>query len=164
MLIWKHRDNPDFVQGFTDALTKFSDEQTVFDEIEFYLPQLAHMIVHLEVDWPNQALEKFALVVCQSSLHVALQLNWILLAAMEDYQPEDADGYWNPNSNPVYYTRCARLLQVKQGRMKGREGIAREWQEAISPRFFLFVLAPYDSLPLPLYRTLNDVWSMAVLS
>lgn len=138
-MIWKHRDNRDFVQAFTEALTRFADEQTVFDEIEFYLPQLAHMIIHLEIDWPIQALERFALVVCQSSLHVALQvmkrwtqpdvpcrhssfacrcrfarvpqLNWILLAAMEDYQPEDAAGNTNPNRNPVFYTRCARMLQ-----------------------------------------------------
>ena len=75
LMIWKHRANPDFVMAFTEALAKFSDEQTVFDEIEFYLPQLAHMIIHLEVDWPIKALERFALVVCQSSLHIALQVS-----------------------------------------------------------------------------------------
>jgi phosphatidylinositol 4-kinase len=75
LMIWKYRNNQDFVHDFTDALVKFSDEQTVFEEIEFYLPQLAHMIIHLEVDWPNKALERFALVACQHSLHVALQVS-----------------------------------------------------------------------------------------
>jgi hypothetical protein len=37
----------------------------VFEGIEFYLPQLAHMIIHLEVDWPTAALEQFVLIVCQ---------------------------------------------------------------------------------------------------
>lgn len=37
----------------------------MFEGIEFYLPQLAHMIIHLEVDWPTAALEQFVLIVCQ---------------------------------------------------------------------------------------------------
>lgn len=42
-----------------------SNERRVFNGIEFYLPQLAHMIVHLDVHLPSSALEQFALVVCQ---------------------------------------------------------------------------------------------------
>jgi hypothetical protein len=49
--------------------------------------------------------------VCQQSLHVALQLNWILTAALEDYQPETPDGKPNKKSNPVYFSRCVKLLQ-----------------------------------------------------
>ena len=44
---------------------QYSDQKTVFEGIEFYLPQLAHMIIHLEVDWPTAALEQFVLIVCQ---------------------------------------------------------------------------------------------------
>jgi hypothetical protein len=29
----------------------FVDEKKVLSEIEFYLPQLAHMIIHLDIDW-----------------------------------------------------------------------------------------------------------------
>ena len=42
-----------------------SNERRVFKGIEFYLPQLAHMIIHLDVHLPSSALEQFALVVCQ---------------------------------------------------------------------------------------------------
>ena len=42
-----------------------SNERRVFNGIEFYLPQLAHMIIHLDVHLPSSALEQFALVVCQ---------------------------------------------------------------------------------------------------
>jgi hypothetical protein len=49
--------------------------------------------------------------VCQQSLHVALQLNWILVAALEDYQPELVGGDPNPKANPTYFKRCIKLLQ-----------------------------------------------------
>ena len=49
--------------------------------------------------------------MCQQSLHVALQLNWILTAALEDYQPETPDGKPNKKSNPTYFSRCVKLLQ-----------------------------------------------------
>ena len=68
--------------------SKFVDEKRVFNEVEFYLPQLAHMLILLDVDWTSQALERFAIVVCQSSIHAALQLCFLLTAQMEDFQPE----------------------------------------------------------------------------
>lgn len=46
------------------------------------------------------------------SLHVALQLNWILVAALEDYHAEMPDGSPNKKANTVYFNRCAKLLQV----------------------------------------------------
>ncbi|KAG5183851.1 hypothetical protein JKP88DRAFT_143734, partial [Tribonema minus] len=99
------------VQTIAEHLIANSNERTVFNGIEFYLPQLAHMIIHLDVDLSSTALEQFSLVVCQQSLHVALQLNWILVAALEDYQPESPDGGLNPKSNPTYFSRCIKLLQ-----------------------------------------------------
>ena len=60
----------------------------MLDGIEFYLPQLAHMIIHLEVEWDDEILERFALVIAQQSIHFALQLNWILQGALQDYHPE----------------------------------------------------------------------------
>jgi PH domain len=82
----------------------------VFDGIEFYLPQLAHMIIHLEAEWDDAILERFALVIAQQSLHFALQFNWILNGALEDYQPELPSGLPNPSYNPLYYARCIKLL------------------------------------------------------
>lgn len=46
------------------------------------------------------------------SLHVALQLNWILVAALEDYHAELPDGSRNKKANAMYFHRCAKLLQV----------------------------------------------------
>jgi phosphatidylinositol 4-kinase A len=68
------------------------------------------MIIHLEAEWDDAILERFALVIAQQSLHFALQLNWILQGAIEDYQPELPDGSMNPNFQPLYYTRCTKLL------------------------------------------------------
>lgn len=95
----------------TIHFSKFVDEKRVFNEIEFYLPQLAHLIIHLEVDWPSNSLERLAIVLCQTSIHTALQLCFMFIAAMEDYQPENADGKPNPNANMEYYLRCSRLLR-----------------------------------------------------
>jgi len=70
------------------------------------------MIIHLEVEWDDAILERFALVIAQQSVHFALQLNWILQGALQDYQPEQAeDGAPNPNYNPLFYTRCLKLLK-----------------------------------------------------
>ena len=68
------------------------------------------MIIHLEAEWDDAILERFALVIAQQSLHFALQLNWILQGSIEDYQPELPDGSMNPNFNPLYYSRCIKLL------------------------------------------------------
>ena len=68
------------------------------------------MIIHLEASWDDATLERFALIISQHSLHVALQLNWILQGAIEDYQPETADGKANPAYNALFYARCVKLL------------------------------------------------------
>lgn len=69
------------------------------------------MIIHLEVDWDDAILERFALVIAQQSLHFALQLNWILQGALEDYKPELEDGSPNPTYSPTFYLRCLKLLR-----------------------------------------------------
>jgi hypothetical protein len=68
------------------------------------------MIIHLESGWDDAILERFSLVIAQQSIHFALQLNWILAGAIEDYQPELPDGTENPTHNPLYYSRCVKLL------------------------------------------------------
>lgn len=111
IIIWKNRHRPEVISELADLLSEYSDQKTVFEGIEFYLPQLAHMIIHLEVDWPTAALEQFVLIVCQHSLHFALQLHFILVGAMEDYQVEGSDGRRTVHGNQRYYRRCAKLLQ-----------------------------------------------------
>jgi len=69
------------------------------------------MIIHLEANWDEAILENFALIIAQHSLHFALQLNWILRGAIEDYQPELPNGKPNKNFNALYYTRCVKLLE-----------------------------------------------------
>ncbi|CAM9938638.1 unnamed protein product [Hapterophycus canaliculatus] len=64
-LIWVNRKRFDIVETIVELLIENSNERRVFNGIEFYLPQLAHMIVHLDVHLPSSALEQFALVVCQ---------------------------------------------------------------------------------------------------
>lgn len=49
------------------------------------------------------------MVIAQTSVHAALQLSFAFSAAMEDYQPEVAGGQHNPQCNPFYFSRCARL-------------------------------------------------------
>jgi len=110
MIIWQFRDDPQVVKFMTRFVAKFSGSKAVFAGIEFYLPQLAHMIIHLEAEWDDAILERFALVIGQQSLHFALQLNWILQGAIEDYRPELPDGNLNPSYNPLYYSRCIKLL------------------------------------------------------
>eukprot|EP00934_Nitzschia_sp_Nitz4_P000571 Nitzschia sp. Nitz4//scaffold139_size61406//2322//5362//NITZ4_006445-RA/size61406-processed-gene-0.48-mRNA-1//1//CDS//3329535807//571//frame0 len=110
MIIWQFRDDPQVVKFMTRFVAKFASSRHVFDGIEFYLPQLAHMIIHLEAEWDDAILERFALVIAQQSLHFALQLNWILQGAIEDYQPELPDGSSNPDYHPLYYSRCIKLL------------------------------------------------------
>lgn len=64
----------------------------------------------MDIDWAAQSLERLLVVLSQTSIHTALQLCFMLTAAMEDYQPENADGKINPNVNLDFYFRCSRLL------------------------------------------------------
>ena len=114
MLIWAYRTDKELVKFVADFLAKYSNQKYVFDGIEFYLPQLAHMIIHLETsgsDWPDSTLERFALIISQNSLHFALQMHWILTGAIEDYRPETVDGLPNERFNAVFYRRCIKLRQ-----------------------------------------------------
>eukprot|EP00574_Skeletonema_japonicum_P005933 CAMPEP_0201715824 /NCGR_PEP_ID=MMETSP0593-20130828/1920_1 /ASSEMBLY_ACC=CAM_ASM_000672 /TAXON_ID=267983 /ORGANISM="Skeletonema japonicum, Strain CCMP2506" /LENGTH=1039 /DNA_ID=CAMNT_0048205431 /DNA_START=149 /DNA_END=3268 /DNA_ORIENTATION=- len=110
MLIWQFRDDPAVVQFMAQFVARFSGSRSTYDGIEFYLPQIAHMIIHLEADWDEAILERFALVIAQQSQHFALQLTWILEGAIEDYQPETVEGKRNPGYNQLFYHRCITLL------------------------------------------------------
>mmetsp|Transcript_31031 Transcript_31031/g.40995 ORF Transcript_31031/g.40995 Transcript_31031/m.40995 type:complete len:886 (+) Transcript_31031:185-2842(+) len=110
--LWCHRSDPDCVQAIIDLLTKHTDEKSVFDGVEFYLPQLAHMVIHLGEEFPLKTMQIFVLSVVQHSMHFALQLHWILIAMMQDYMPEMEDGQPNPGYEFLFYTRAVALLQT----------------------------------------------------
>ncbi|CAK9252178.1 unnamed protein product [Sphagnum jensenii] len=100
--------------SFRSRTSKFIDERRVYNETEFYLPQLAHLIIHLDDTTASSitsALENLALTLVKTSIHTAQQLNFILIAALEDYQPEDSLGIKNSNANINRFFRCARLLK-----------------------------------------------------
>jgi hypothetical protein len=69
------------------------------------------LILHLELEWQSRILEKFCLEICQVSTHIALQITYILYAALEDFQPEDNKGIQNLLSNHKLFMRCAELLE-----------------------------------------------------
>lgn len=106
--IWKNRKKPAVVADIIRIFSAFFVEKQVLLEVEFYLPQLSHLIIHL--DSCSQPLEYLAVALSQSSMHTALQLNYILIAALEDYQKELSSGEENPSSNFIRYFRCARML------------------------------------------------------
>lgn len=69
----------------------FIDEPRVLKDVEFYLPQFAHAIIlsSKRVEETNREhLDRFIILLCQSSIHIALQLTFMLTAALEDYQPK----------------------------------------------------------------------------
>mmetsp|Transcript_12965 Transcript_12965/g.19412 ORF Transcript_12965/g.19412 Transcript_12965/m.19412 type:complete len:928 (-) Transcript_12965:48-2831(-) len=105
LLLWKCRRDPRLVAAAAAWLEQHSDVRTTFDGVEQFLSILAHMLVHLDVDWPSGTLERFTFIIAQQSPHLALQLHWILRASMEDYAPK-ANG---KGGNELYYRRCAHL-------------------------------------------------------
>ena len=95
MLIWEAREHPELSDLVVGLLEINAADKNSFNGIEFYLPQLVHMIVHLEVKWETSTLEQFALFISQQSLHLALQVSWALVGLMQDYEAEDAQGKVN---------------------------------------------------------------------
>jgi hypothetical protein len=73
------------------SISEFLLSAEAFDQLEFYLPQLAHMIIHFEDPAVSKALDRLAVILCQVSLHTALLLSFILKAAIEDYQEENGE-------------------------------------------------------------------------
>lgn len=109
--MWDSRQDEEMVKALAETLSTFCAEKKAYNEIEFYLPQIAQVIIHLEANWSSQTLEYLAIAISHASIHGALQLSYYFVAAMEDFQPESSPGKPNPRANfPLYY-RCARLLQ-----------------------------------------------------
>lgn len=66
------------VQSIAEHLIANSNERTVFNGVEFYMPQLAHMIIHLDVDLSSVALEQFSLVVSESNKSTFFASNLVM--------------------------------------------------------------------------------------
>ena len=104
----------------------------MFADIEYYLPQLAHLIVHLDQNSKTKELEMLAMVICQNSIHTALQMSFIFIAYLEDYQPESSNGVHNPNCNPYFFRRAARLLQdIERAVIYGSQTLSSNEERAL---------------------------------
>ena len=101
------------VDIYADLLRENLNNKHFYDELEFYLPQIAHMAIHLGNSNLELAhsLERMVLSICQFSLHSALEFTFILKAALEDYQPEMPNGRANPDADILLYNKCARLIE-----------------------------------------------------
>jgi len=111
LLLWRARDKEFFSEVVLNLVAHMAADRESFDGIEFYLPQVVHMLVHLEVDWETDTIEQFCLFVAQQSIHLAIQVSFILVGLMEDYQTESPDGSFNKSADPRLYQRCAVLLE-----------------------------------------------------
>ncbi|ETV90962.1 hypothetical protein H310_14306 [Aphanomyces invadans] len=103
--MWKHRKNVAFINSLCDELRKLTNTRPILDQVEFYLPQLSHMVLHLEKELPMEAMEQFVMLLSLSSSHFALQFFWIVYGALDEHRPKK-------NGNPRTFTRCAQLLVI----------------------------------------------------
>ncbi|RHY02690.1 hypothetical protein DYB36_003798 [Aphanomyces astaci] len=103
--IWKHRKNVAFTNSLCDELSKLTNTRPILDQVDFYLPQLSHMVLHLEKELPMEAMEQFVMLLSLSSSHFALQFFWIVYGALDEHRPKK-------NGNPRTFTRCAQLLVI----------------------------------------------------
>ncbi|GLD99862.1 hypothetical protein PINS_up008590 [Pythium insidiosum] len=101
--LWKQRKNAAFTAEICQRLSYLSFTNPTLDQVEFYLPQLAHMVIHFDKELPIDAMEQFVLLLSQSSVHLALQLFWIIYAALDENRPKRS-------GNPKTFARCAQLL------------------------------------------------------
>jgi hypothetical protein len=110
--IWKYQEKPAVLSHFLELSKMFLDEKKFYMQLEFYFPQLMHMIIHFSNEITVELLESFILAICRVSCQAAFEFTFALLAALEDYQPEDAQGKRNASANHGIFLKCARLIQA----------------------------------------------------
>jgi hypothetical protein len=110
--VWRHRDDPIFLPGAIEALADLAQDERAVDELELYVPQIAYIILGDE-GLLSSVLERFALRLCESNAHWALQLSWAVYGVLEDHAPDEggASGASGASSAEAY-SRAARLLQL----------------------------------------------------
>ncbi|KDO30692.1 hypothetical protein SPRG_04594 [Saprolegnia parasitica CBS 223.65] len=103
--LWQRRKDTAYTNAVCEELRSLKQTRPMLDQVDFYLPQLAHMVLHLEKELPMDAMEQFVLLLSLSSTHFALQFFWIVYAALDEHRPKR-------NGNPRTFTRCAQLLVI----------------------------------------------------
>lgn len=134
--VWRQRDDPALLLSMCDELAAIVHDERAVDELEAYLPQLAHIILTLPADsLLSSLLERFALRLCESNVHwalqarrlgtrlgssshaaaaltahtlVLLQLRWIAYASLHENRPELGDAAASAEA----HARAARLLEL----------------------------------------------------
>lgn len=120
--IWRQRDDPASLLATCDTLAALLGDDECVDELEAFLPQLAHLATHLPANWLlTSVLERFILHVCESNVHWALQLTWITYGELEENRPGES------RSDDEIHARCAALLQrIEQAVVYGAKMVNRD--------------------------------------
>nr|CCA22285.1 phosphatidylinositol kinase (PIKH1) putative [Albugo laibachii Nc14] len=119
LLLWRNRKNQQFILELCQRLSCFVMTKPILDQAEFFLPQLAHMVVHLDKELPIEAMEQFVFLLSQSSVHFALHFFWIIYASLDENRPKR-------HGNPATFARCAQLLLALEQCLIYGSPIARE--------------------------------------
>lgn len=101
--VWTHRADKEFTFELCARLSRLNITAATLEQAEFYLPQLAHMVIHFETELPVNSLEQFVLLLAQSSTHLALQFFWMVYATLDENRPKRG-------GNLRTFARCAQLL------------------------------------------------------
>ncbi|KAL1499635.1 hypothetical protein AB1Y20_011834 [Prymnesium parvum] len=122
--VWRQRDDPASLLAACDTLSSLLLHPAALDELELYLPQLAHLVLCLPADsLLASLLERFVLRVCESNVHWALQLRWIAYASLHENRPE----LGGDARSDAAHARAARLLQlVEQSVVYGSKMVNRD--------------------------------------
>lgn len=124
---WRCSSDASAIPELGRQLTELLQAEVLDERVEFFLPQIAHLIVCLPAADPAAGLlERFALLVCERNVHVALQLSWAIYASLEDHAPG------RPRADPRVYARCVRLLaHIEQSVVYGARLVYTARREAI---------------------------------
>ncbi|CCI44044.1 unnamed protein product [Albugo candida] len=119
LTLWRNRKNPQFIHELCQRLSCSVMTKPTLDQAEFFLPQLAHMVVHFDKELPIEAMEQFVFLLSQSSVHFALHFFWIIYASLDENRPKR-------HGNPATFARCAQLLLALEQCLIYGSPIARE--------------------------------------
>jgi hypothetical protein len=110
--LWDRRNEDGYIRTATHYMVPFLNHKETIEKVEFYLPQLVHMMIQAEIDdIDDKALISFGCIVAATNMHAGMMMCLNFIAAMEDYQPELPSGLTNEASNPRLFGRCALLLE-----------------------------------------------------
>ena len=126
--LWRRRDDPRVLIPTLQTLVAMACHESAVDELEAYLPQLAQLLSELPADsLLTSILERFALRVCATNVHWALQLSWLAYGGLEANRPE------LPGADARAHDRCARLLQlIEQAVVYGARPLSRDRLREVS--------------------------------